>query len=94
MPPHLLREFPNFTGNGILRKKGGKTFTGNLPFEQVVESKKCLDGQKRSSALLARVCCCLLCISNLPWASRPTPLKTFEQLPFAGRHMGVAVVLS
>jgi hypothetical protein len=45
----------------------------------VVESKKCLDGQKRSSALLVRVCCCLLCISNLPWASRPTPLKTFEQ---------------
>ena len=45
----------------------------------MVESKKCLGGQKRSSALLVRVCCCLLCISNLPWASRPTPLKTFEQ---------------
>ena len=45
----------------------------------MVESKKCLGGQKRSRALLVRVCCCLLCISNLPWASRPTPLKTFEQ---------------
>ncbi len=22
VPPHLLREFPNFTGTGILRKKG------------------------------------------------------------------------
>ena len=45
----------------------------------MVESKKFLGGQKRSRALLVRVCCCLLCISNLPWASRPTPLKTFEQ---------------
>ena len=83
LPYHAPTSFegiPKFYRKWNFEKKGRKRpFTGILPFEQVVESKKCLGGQKRSSALLVRVCCCLPCISNLPWASRPTPLKTSEQ---------------
>ena len=89
LPYHAPTSFegiPKFYRKWNFEKKGRKKpFTGILPFEQVVESKKCLGGQKRSSALLVRVCCCLLCISNLPWASRPTPLKTFEQHPVASQ---------